>query len=441
MTGKWQAEFESFTGHLSLGPERLPVIVRIGIDAAGALQFEFGTIKLAEKSRFVFVSWHSATREMTYFSLDAATANGTTFSTERLFFLSLNNRSDASGTWFAPTAKCDVGSLRYRLKIPAERPALRMRLKGFRNFGSLHEECSLGRVAAQGLHEIEDVDTVTGSFTIQAVADVDATLWKKDADKLLEHIRRIMSFAAASLLGSPIVEFFAGDTLEVSVRSEARQRSGTAPIIHFLAQESIFKAAVTSFFSPPVVVNHLYFAIEWFAMVATYNEVRLVNAMTALENLIDSNLSRNEALILPRNQFDKIRRVLFSIIRACVSKWAPDTAEEVLIELNEKLLDLNRRSLLRKLETLRQRWNVPLNGIDDGTLKAAKQARDKVVHRGQYYEDAKESDADLWTHVTVVREVAVRFLFTAIGFKGRYISHMGGYHDAEFPPLGPEAGS
>jgi hypothetical protein len=88
--------------------------------------------------------------------------------------------------------------------------------------------------------------------------------------------------------------------------------------------------------------------------------VRLVNAMTALENLIDSNLSRNEALILPRNQFDKNRRVLLSIIRACVLKWAPDAAEEVLIELNEKLLDLNRRSLLHKLEILQRRWNVPL---------------------------------------------------------------------------------
>jgi hypothetical protein len=174
-------------------------------------------------------------------------------------------------------------------------------------------------------------------------------------------------------------------------------------------------------------------------MMATYNEVRLVNAMTALENLIDSNLGDSEALILPRNSFDKIRRALFGIIRACVSKWEPDAAEDVLIELNEKLLDLNRRSLLRKLETLRQRWNVPLGGIEGTALKAAKQARDKVVHRGQYYEDAKETDADPWTHVTVVREVAVRFLFTAIGFKGRYISHMGGYHDAEFSPPGSEA--
>jgi len=48
--------------------------------------------------------------------------------------------------------------------------------------------------------------------------------------------------------------------------------------------------------------------------------------------------------------------------------------------------------------------------------------------------DAKKTDADRWTHVTIIREVAVRFLFTAIGYKGRYISHVGRYHDAVFPP-------
>jgi len=58
-----------------------------------------------------------------------------------------------------------------------------------------------------------------------------------------------------------------------------------------------------------------------------------------------------------------------SIIRACVLKWAPDAAEEVLIELNEKLLDLNRRSLLHKLEILQRRWNVPLGGSYSGCTR------------------------------------------------------------------------
>jgi hypothetical protein len=191
---------------------------------------------------------------------------------------------------------------------------------------------------------------------------------------------------------------------------------------------------VRSYFSPSIVVKHLFFAIEWFAMEGSYNEIRLVNAMTALENLIDSNVEPGEALILPRAQFEKTRRVLLSVIRTCLGKWAAALAHDASLELNEKLADLNRRSLLRKLELLAARWKVPLDGIDPASLKAAKQARDKVVHRGQYYEDAKETDADLWTHVTIIREVAVRFLFTAIGYEGRYISHVGGYHDAVFPP-------
>jgi hypothetical protein len=156
-------------------------------------------------------------------------------------------------------------------------------------------------------------------------------------------------------------------------------------------------------------------------MEGTYNEIRLVNAMTALENLIDSNIEPGEALILPRAQFEKVRKTLLSVINTCLGKWSPELADDASRELNEKLLAA--------------RWKVPLDGIDPASLKGAKQARDKVVHRGQYYEDAKESDADLWTHVTIIREVAVRFLFTVIGYQGQYISHVGGYHDAIFPPV------
>ena len=134
------------------------------------------------------------------------------------------------------------------------------------------------------------------------------------------------------------------------------------------------------------------------------------------------------------------RAYVVGIDRTCLGKWAAALAHDASLELDEKLADLNRRSLLRKLELLAARWKVPLDGIDPPSLRAAKQARDKVVHRGQYYEDAKETDADLWTHVTIIREVAVRFLFTAIGYEGRYISHVGGYHDAVFPPAVKTAG-
>jgi len=66
--------------------------------------------------------------------------------------------------------------------------------------------------------------------------------------------------------------------------------------------------------------------------------------------------------------------------------------------------------------------------------RAALNARNLVVHHGQYYESKKADDEDLWAHVTVVREVVARFLFTIIGYRGDYCSYVGRPHDAKFPP-------
>jgi hypothetical protein len=244
-----------------------------------------------------------------------------------------------------------------------------------------------------------------------------------------------MSLAASSLLRAPIIEFFCGDDVEVVLWSQTQQETSAFRVVHFLAQEAIFEAAVKSFFDPPIVVKNIFFAIEWFGMDAEYSEVRLVAAMTALENLIDANSLDEETLIQPPRDFDKTRRALRKVIRACLEKWSPNDRERLLAELNDKLGDVNRRPFLAKLDRLAKRWGVPLEDINQKSLQAAKNARDRIVHRGQYYEDAKDADADLWTHVVVVREIAVRFLLTAIGYKGRYISYLGGYHDADFPPF------
>jgi hypothetical protein len=59
----------------------------------------------------------------------------------------------------------------------------------------------------------------------------------------------------------------------------------------------------------------------------------------------------------------------------------PAKAQE---ELYEKLGELNRRTLLRKLKILVERWSIPLDGISDDEIQAAKKARDNIVHRGHF---------------------------------------------------------
>jgi hypothetical protein len=81
-------------------------------------------------------------------------------------------------------------------------------------------------------------------------------------------------------------------------------------------------------------------------------------------------------------------------------------------------------------------WPSGLQSLykDTGCLRVSLRcwgtARNAVVHRGHYYDDdtnAAENE-NLWEHILVTREVVVRFILTALGYKGRYISFLGGGH-------------
>jgi hypothetical protein len=151
---------------------------------------------------------------------------------------------------------------------------------------------------------------------------------------------------------------------------------------------------------------------------------------------IASNLDDSDSSILPNRKFSKLRSPLRDALEDTIKvSLQDDTSKfsEMMLELNEKLPDLNRRAILRKLAILAGRWSVPLDGIGDDKIKAAKRARDHIVHRGHYDEEGEERGNQLWEHVTVVREIVVRFLLAAIGYRGGYISYVGGYHDSQFP--------
>jgi hypothetical protein len=259
--------------------------------------------------------------------------------------------------------------------------------------------------------------------------------WRNDADKLLEHIRLVMSLAAATMLKSPVRHFHFNDSLEIEVYSQTPQQPDSLRVIPDMAQEGIFGVAVSSFFAPPIQANSLPFAIEWFAMDASYNEVRLANAMTSLENLVSSNLDERDIYIQEPRRFDKTtRRALRGVIKRCLEHWSTEDSAEELAELNEKLGDLNRRSLYRKVVILARRWGVTFDEIEPDQIRGALRARNSVVHRGQYYDDGVRDNEELvalWDHAMVVREMVVRLLLTAIGYRGQYISYIGGFHQRQ----------
>ena len=166
----------------------------------------------------------------------------TRFETDDLHLDRLSTRSDDSGCWLEIAGRCQSGTFHRSLAAPTQLPVLRMHLRGFENFGSHQVACSLGTVTVTAHGSVGDFNALTGSLTIHAAAAPDdLAAWRKEAECLLEHVRRVMSVAAASLLRAPVMEFFVGDVVEVNVWSQTPQGSSALRTIRSLRQEEIFQ--------------------------------------------------------------------------------------------------------------------------------------------------------------------------------------------------------
>ncbi len=439
MQDKGLSEFKIFSGLLQANGSEITLSFSARIDQAGEVEFDFVPLALSNDTRFIMDNWRSEGSKVRCYSLYGKSEDGFEFKTDDLYFNSLGPiSSKETGSFMCLKGGCSSAKFYRKLSEPISKPIIRLYVKGFQNFRQLKSNCLLGTVTMDGKRAIDEPDTITGYIEVLPVTEpANLSEWRSESDKLLEHLRQVMSFASASVLQAPITKYFSGNNLEIVALSQVRQKSAPMRTIHFLNQQPVFDSAVMSFFNPPIKIKNLFFAIEWFAMDSTYNEVRLINAMTVLENILASNLDDKETLIQPKKEFNKTRKLLRQVIRDCIDKWMPEEtrrAEEILLELNERLADLNRRSIFKKFQILVDRWSVPLDGISDEDLKAAKRARDLIVHRGHYYEGDQEAAVDLWQHVSVVREIVVRIILTAIGYKGGYCSYLGGYHESQFPP-------
>jgi len=406
------------------------------IGSHGELELDIHAFRISKKSWFIREHWNNdPSGGVPEFTLSGVTDDGLRFESDSLSFLALGERWSGihSRHWSKPRGGCAQARFLRSLDPPLDRPLMKLHLKGFECFPALHAECALGAVQVGGATKLKNADELTGVILIQGpkkLEDVDD--WRRESERLVEHLRRYLSFASSTMLHAPVLEVAVADTLEIEVLSQGRQDPPVMRVFHKLDQRALQEAALASFFEPRVEAKNLYFAIEWFSMASSYDEVRLVNAMTALENLIDSNLPQDEAIIEPKREFARTRKALRKVIKACIAKWPLPKAELVVEELDERLADLNRRSLRRKLYRLAALWEVPLDGISDEQIRHAIGARNAIVHTGKHPE--VEDGPDLWARMTIVRELVVRFLLTAMGFRGQYISHFGGYHFAHFPP-------
>jgi hypothetical protein len=415
-----------FVGELKSDQDKISVSFFAGSSPDGEIGIRFEPFPRTTEALAMEQRWSKPSVKPALYTLTGSSKDGAQFESTEVLFKSFGYKwTTDTGHVYLPSPLYQRCSFRVPLAEPSKHPVVRLLVKGFESFEALSAACPLGQVFMSGASQLDDPDRITGLIEIRAdnIPD-DVKAWIAAAEKLAWHIRSIMSFAAGVTLLTPLTEVIDGAVVIVLCRSQVRQIRSTMRNFDKLNLRPIFEAAVQSHFNPAIAMDGISMAIEWMTQESTHHEVRLFSAMTALEHLINIHLCKDDKQIMTKGKFAKLRKQLCTTLTG----MRDQENETALDEIETKLAELNRRSLRRKLNILLRTWAVPLEGIDGTRMNDAIEARNQVFHTGSH------QGQDLWPHVSVIRELMVRIILTALRFEGQYATYLDGARYEQFPP-------
>lgn len=437
--------FVTFSGTIAHDKLVVPIRFQVRFGRDGELRFRVYPLPMTSDALALRSDRNNGkTTKFARYTISAVSVSGTRFESDSIILRGTGTRSTPTTAHVTLKLGYSMASFTWDQDSGDVPPTVRWSLRGFEAFPEVEGSCDLGVVGMQGKYPDKGGDSISGVAVIQAPGPVvDTDSWLGEAEKLFLHIRNVMSFAMSRQIGYPVRDTWVDGQRRLVAYSQTKSRRSNQHVHHPMQMQEVFDAALASHFHPPIAAKNLGYAIEWLTMQATYTEMRLTNVMTALENLADSNLPEADKLFLPPKEFEAFSKRVRDFAGADLQGRTEGSdeartaaAREMRLGMKAKLQDLNRRPLFDRVMILAKRWGVPLDGIDDRGVRAAITARNNVVHRGYYYEPDRgtHEQNDLWEHVYAVRELAIRFVLTIIGFEGHYLSFRDGQQDVQFPP-------
>ncbi|MBF0333204.1 MAG: hypothetical protein HQL40_06075 [Alphaproteobacteria bacterium] len=419
-----------YSGFIGWAAETVDVEFCVKIDESGVAAFEFGEIPYDQGARGLKDVWLGSGSSIRHFELYGIAEDGSECGSVSLDITGLSRTWNSEAASLQISARCSRFIIQKTARVQKS-PFLRVRLRSFENFPDLIGACEFGKVSAVGQSGTSNQNLLGGYIAVRPETRPDNLyLWKKGARDFCDRLRGLLSFASGRRLTSPITEYYVDDRVTIEVISHSLSNYGRLEVIHKLNQQPFFDAAI-SYISRDQV-DKIKFALSWFSMEAEYNETLLINAMTAIENLVESNLTAKEKKFGSKNEFDKVKSAFREALRGEFCDKTEDELSSLIEQYNERISDVNRISMKKKISRLSVKWGIYLGDISaliDSTIRS----RNDIIHKGTYLYGS-DDDEELWRHVTVARELVARFVLTAIGYRGRYISWVGGHHDADFPP-------
>lgn len=311
------------------------------------------------------------------------------------------------------------------LQKESEHVVLRRWFRGFRSFRNSIQHTPLGDVLVFGKGQSVQSDDVSGCVSIKATSESQSDGWKECAEAFLSHMHIGLSFAHGGRLQTPRMDFISGNRWQTTFYSGSGFNAGMA-LQYFLHHDPFIKALVDGYFKNGPLQDGFVTALGWLQLPTTFDEVRFISAMTALEVIVDTQLSPAEkGGMMEKSDYRALREKLNDTIDG-----VPDVSSEAKEILKAKIADANKKVLSQKIDALFERLAISRRDFDSDTVKRLTKVRNEIVHRGTI-----PKATDIWTEIVLIRELINRILMGAIGFEGRYCCYIGGEHERTFPDL------
>lgn len=412
---------DGYTGTLSVRGTSLPVSFRMAAGEDGRVFFEVDPVDGAAYIQLAQTMGRPG-EENEHLTLSARSADGKSVASDSVYVVGLGAGRGGN------TVRLQAGVVAVSIprERPAPRPCLQFWLRSFKSFRNSPIDSPLGTLVVSGLHNAESDDRLSGWLVVQAPEGGHPHDWRDRADSLLQHISKALALAHGGRLQVPIVEYASGDLTEATFYSGGAFKPEFA-VQPFLNQDPFIQATVARFFAEGPLPEVLWTALGWMQSDTTFDEIRFLTAMTALETIIESELPEKRGTTLAKAMFKPIRAALEKVIDT-----VSGINDEARSTLKDRIAGINRKSFAEKIGALFAHYGIPQVDFEGDTIRRMVGLRNDIVHRGLV-----PSDIDAWPQIILAREMITRILLKELGFVGRYECFVGGRHVRRFPECEP----
>lgn len=410
-------EEDRYTGAIALNAVSAPITFRLSAGSDCRLLFDIDPV---DTQTYLLVMRNSGRPGQTVneFSLNGHSEDGKTVTSYRMSLSGSGSNQDGH----CIRAASQAATVMRPLEKAIDKPLLRLWFRSFSSFRNPTITTPLGTLEVQGNSKDVDLDDMSGNVAIQAPSRNPGADWYDKADIFLRHMHRGLALAHGGRLQTPRLDYIEGDVFKATFFAGSGFRP-EFPVQHHLNHGPFIQALADCYLRRGPLPDVLWTALGWMQTDTTFDEIRFLTAMTALETIIEGQLPERRGTAIPNSDFRGLRGKLEDVIMT--DERLHGEAQQVFLG---KIAGLNKKTFSEKIAALFDHFEIPKRDFDKDVIVGLVRLRNEIVHRGGI-----PDSIDVWPQIILVRELITRILLREIGFKGRYCSYVGGLNDRDFP--------